>query len=235
MKIVAVISSPHHDGSSATLARQALAASALAGAAVSEVFLPLHRIEYCSGCGTCLAAGRCGIPDDFEGVKAILRDADGIILSSPTYGGAPCARIKALFDRLGQLAFLSSFVGGKYLAAIATAGSIGARRTAKDLAAASQASVLQRARVSGTLAVALRGRHASQIPAAMEAARRLGSRLARDIAGRRRYPLQGLASRLIYALLLAPVIRKHVTANRSGSMKGVYDELVRKGILQAAA
>lgn len=235
MTVVGIISSPHAQGNTAALVREALGAAAAAGASAREVFLPGFRIEHCNACNACLSAGRCPIEDDFEAVKAILAGADGIILSSPTYGAAPCARIRTLFDRLGQLAFLSSFVGGKYVAAIATAGSFGAGKTARELAGIARSSVLQRARVSGTLGVLLRGRHASQIPAALEGARRLGRRLARDIAAGRRYPLQGLASRLLYALVLGPAIRKHVVANREGAMKGVYAELARKGLLARAA
>lgn len=235
MKVVGIISSPHGEGNTATLVREALAAAAAAGAEVTEVFLPQYRIEHCRACDFCLAAGRCLLADDFEAVKAILADADGIILSSPTYGAAPCGRIRILFDRLGQLAFLSSFVGGKYVAAIATAGSFGAGKTAKELAGIAQSSVLQRAHVSGTLSVALRGRHARQIPRGLEQARRLGDRMVRDIGSRRRYLLQGFASRLLYALVLGPAIRRHVVANSTGTMKGVYEALVRKGILERAA
>ncbi len=235
MKIVGIVSSPHADGNTATLVRAALGAAAAAGASVREVFLPRHRIEHCNACNACLGAGRCPIADDFEAVKAILADADGIILSSPTYGAAPCARIRALFDRLGQLAFLSSFVGGKYVAAIAAAGSFGAGKTAKELAGIARSSVLQRARVSGTLAVTLRGRHVSQMPAALGSARRLGRRMAHDIAVGRRYPLQGLAAWLLTSLVIGPAIRRHVVANRDGALKGVYAELVRKGLLGRAA
>ncbi len=235
MKVVGIISSPKAQGSGAALVREALRGAEEAGAAVAELFLAGYRIEFCSACGACLAAGRCTITDDFEAVKAVLKDADGIILSSPTFGSAPCARIKNLFDRLGHLSFLSSFVGGKYVAAIATAGSFGAARTARELAGISRASVLQRARVSGTLAVKLHGKHASQLPAELARARALGRRLALDIRGRTRYPLQGLFTRLFYALVLAPAIRGHVIANRGGIMKGVYEELVRKGLVPAQA
>ncbi len=235
MKVVGVISSARSQGSSAALLREALRGAEEAGAEVSELFLPRYRIDFCNGCGACLAAGRCAIADDFETVKAALKDADGIILSSPTYGSAPCARIKNLFDRLGQLAFLSSFVGGKYVAAIATAGSFGVGKTAREIAAISQASVLQRARVSGTLGVKLHGRHASELPAELAKARALGRKVALDIRRRSPYPLQGLATRLLYALAIGPAIRKYIVENRGGKLKGVYDELVRKGTLAPAA
>lgn len=174
MKVVGVISSPHEDGNSAILVREALRAAGEAGAEATEVFLPRYRIEFCRACGTCLKAGGCPIQDDFEEVKAMLRDADGIILSTPTYGAAPSARLKNLLDRLGQYAFLTSFFGGKYAAGIATAGSFAARSTAAQLAAAFQSGVFQRTRVSGTLAVPLRGRHVRDLPDVLEKARALG-------------------------------------------------------------
>ena len=200
------------------------------------MFLPQYRIEHCNGCGACLAAGRCPITDDFEAVKAILREADGIILSSPTYGGAPCARIKALFDRLGQLAFLSSFVGGKYVAAIATAGGFGAASTARQLGGdqrgfgAAAGTALGDARPSCCTAGTCPGcRRRSREREGSAAASPGTSRR------RRRYPLQSLGARAFYRLLLAPAISKYVQAQREGALKGVYTELVRKGLLRPAA
>ena len=174
MKVVGVIASPHAEGSGATLVREALAGARDAGATVSEVLLSEHRMEFCQDCRACLKSGRCMIADDFQKARTLLDEADGIILSSPTYGAEMSARIKNLFDRLGQYAFLTSELGGKYVVGIATASSFGAAKVARQLAANVQHGVFRRAYVSGTLGVLLRGRHVSSLPGTLRRASKLG-------------------------------------------------------------
>jgi multimeric flavodoxin WrbA len=230
MKIIAIISSPHAEGSGATLVREALKGAEEAGASVHEVFLPSLRIEYCRDCRACTSTGRCAVQDDFPGLRDMLCEADGIILSSPTYGPGMCARMKNLVDRLGQYAFLTSTFGGKYVVGISTASGFGAAKVAALLASSIRDSVFRRAYVSGTLAVNLHGRHASALPSVLLKARALGRGMARDIREGRRYPLQNLPGRLLGALLLRPMMRQAIVSNRK-SMGGVYRELVRTGIV----
>jgi hypothetical protein len=78
MKVVGIISSPHAEGNGATLVREALQGAKQAGASVQ---------------------------DDFQELRQLLCEADGIILSTPTYGA----------DVIG----------------IATAGSFGAAKAAQ--------------------------------------------------------------------------------------------------------
>ena len=122
MKVIGIISSPHAKGNGATSVREALRGAEEAGASIKEVFLPNYRIEYCRDCGACISSGRCAIQDDFQEVRELLLEADAIVLSSPAYGTEACARMKNLFDRLGQCAFLASTFGGKYVVGLATAG-----------------------------------------------------------------------------------------------------------------
>jgi len=233
MKVVGVIASPHAEGSGAALVRAALAGAREEGAVTSEIFLSEYRIEYCRDCRACMRTGRCVIADDFHKVRDMLSDADGIILSSPTYGAAMNARMKNLFDRLGQFAFLTSFLGGKYVAGIATASSFGAKKVARGLAAGVQHGIFRRAFVSGTLGVHLKGRHVSDVPRALYAANALGRKMVGDCLAKWTYPLQGLVSRLSNALIMRPLIRKGIEANRD-TMGGVYNELVRTGIIASA-
>lgn len=201
-----------------------------AGASTQEIFLPDYRIEYCRDCRACISTGRCAVQDDFPQVRQMMREADGIILSSPTYGAGPSARLKNLFDRLGQFAFLTSTFGGKYVVGLSTAGSFGAPKVAGQLAADIRDSVFQRGFVSGTLGVHLRGKHVSTMPQALRKARELGRKIAADIRLGRRFPLQNLLGRLPNALILRPLIKKAILGNRK-MMNGVYAELVRSGIL----
>ena len=135
MKVVGVISSANFHGHGATLVREALGAVAAEGAATEEIFLPKFRIEFCLGCLRCLAEGKCHQTDDFETMRSLLREADGIILGAPTFGAAPNARMKNFLDRLGMFEYVTGSLGGRHLAAISTASSPAtAGKVAKGLA-----------------------------------------------------------------------------------------------------
>lgn len=233
MKVIGIIGSPHAAGNGATLVREALAGAKAAGADVEEVFLPEHRVEFCRNCDACLKTGRCAVADDFAALRDRLLAADGIILSSPTYAKAPCARVKNLLDRFGQFAWLASTFGGKYVAGIATGSSFGAPAVAKQLTGALASGVFRRAYVSGTLGVHLRGSKVSMMPKALQQARALGAKVASDAAAGKRFPLQNLGGRLPNALLMRPMLAKAIVAHRD-AMRGVYDELVRTGALAPA-
>ena len=230
MKVVGVISSPHADGSGAALVRAALAGARKEGATVFEVFLSDRNIEFCRDCRGCMMSGRCVIDDDFEEVRSQLLAADGMILCSPTYGRAMNARMKNLFDRLGQLAFLTSALGGKYVVGMATAGGSGAKTVARQLAANVQHGVFRRGYVTGTLAVHLHGKNASSEPKALRAAASLGRKIVADFSTKKRFPLQNLPGRLPNALVMRPMIKKGIERNKD-AMKGAYEALVRSGIL----
>jgi len=194
------------------------------------VFLPDYRIEYCRDCRACISSGRCAVQDDFPQVREMMREADGIILSSPNYANGPCARLRNLIDRLGQYAFLTSSFGGKYVVGLSTAGSFGAAKVARQLAALIRDSVFRRGYVSGTLGVHMRGKHVSAMPQALGKARQLGRKIASDISSGRRFPFQNLLGRLPIALFLRPLIKKAILNNQK-AMKGVYAQLVRSGFL----
>ena len=99
IQVVGVMSSARANGNTATLVREALKGAEKGGASTVEIVLPNYRINFCQGCLKCMAAGGCPASDDFETLRKLLSEADGIILSSPTYGAAPSAMIKNLFDR----------------------------------------------------------------------------------------------------------------------------------------
>ncbi len=233
MKVIGIISSPHAKGNSATLVREALRGAEEEGASTQEVFLPDYRIEYCRDCRACVTSGRCAVQDDFPKVRMMMIEADGIVLSSPTYGAGPAARLKNLLDRLGQFAFLTSTFGGKYVVGLSTASSFGAAKVARQLAADIRDSVFRRGYVSGTLAVHLRGKQASAMPQALQKARALGRKMASDIRNGRHFPFQNLFGRIPTSLFLRPILKQAIVKNKA-MMNGVYQELVRSGIVGAA-
>jgi multimeric flavodoxin WrbA len=228
-----VMSSARVNGNTATLVRQALQGAAEVGAATTEIVLPEYHIEFCRGCMRCMAEGRCPIPDDLESLRVRLHQADGIILSSPTYGAAPSAMMKNFLDRMGLFEYFSAHAfGGKYRAGISTANrAADASRVAKHLASLLTSTFYGRGYISGYL-----GASSSPNGVAEDALRRaheLGRKLALDIQDGRRYPLQNLTGRLLNRLVVEPRIRTVVVQYRESVMRGVYESLMGRGLLPA--
>jgi len=227
------MSSARANGNTATLVREALKGAANEGVSTVEIALPKYEINFCQGCLKCMALGRCPAPDDFETLRKLLSEADGIVLSSPTYGAAPSAMLKNLIDRLGLFEyFTSSAFGGKYVAGISTANSAAAaKKVAKGLAHLLTNGVFQRGYVSGFLGASSRGTGVAEDPNALKKARELGERLARDIQSGRQYPLQRPVGRMINCFILKPSFRTAITEHREGIMKGVYENLRQREFL----
>ncbi len=233
IQVIAVMSSARPNGNTAILVREALKGAEEEGAEIAEILLPKYQINFCQGCLKCMVDGRCYMDDDFEQVKALLQAASGIILSSPTYGGAPCARMKNLLDRLGLFErFTSATFGGKYVVGISTARSAGdARRVAKGLAAMLTNGVFERGYVTGYLGASSGANGVEHDPGALRKARALGRKLVWNIRSGQRYPLQNLVGQLMNRLILTPSYRKAILDYREGPVKGVYNNLRQRGIL----
>jgi multimeric flavodoxin WrbA len=225
IKVIGIGSSPHRSGSSVSLLREALEGAAQAGAETQEIYVPDYRIEFCRGCLGCLSGERCTIDDDLRDILDAMLAADGMILSSPTYGLAMNARMKNLFDRIGMWSVYRSALSGKYVVGISTAGAAGAPKTAQALTGVADG-LFGRSYVSGTLGVAI---GAGDADAYRARARQLGQRIVDDIRRQRTYPLQKLPDRLISALFLERLMKRNVLANKDGSMRGVYAYLHARG------
>ncbi len=233
MKIVGVIASANENGNSATLLREALQGAKAAQAEVSEIVLSRHRIEFCQGCLGCLNEGTCFQEDDFAAVHEALRDADGIILSTPTYAAAPSARMKNLIDRLGLFEYMTGEVfGGKYVAAIATAKSSGAKQTVAYLAqVALGACSPGPASRAGSAWSCAGGKSASECPELLEKARRLGGKMVADFERRRAFPWQNFLSRQLNDRVMRPMIAKGIAEHAGNGMGGVYASLKARGLI----
>lgn len=232
-QVVGVMSSARLNGNTATLVREALKGAEEEGALITEVVLPTYHLSFCQGCLRCMADGKCPVDDEFEAVKALLRGADGIILSSPTYGGAPNAIMKNLLDRLGLFErFTSATFGGKYVVGMSTARSAGdAKKVARGLASLLTNGVFERSYISGFLGASSGVNGVENDPDALRKARALGRKLARDIRSGQRYPLQNLAGRLLNRFILKPSYSKAILDYREGPVKGVYENLRHRGVL----
>ena len=175
----------------------------------------------------CLSSDRCALPDDLNRLREKLTEANGLILSSPTYGLAPNAMMKNFSDRIGMHSVYRSLLGDKYVAGIATAGAVGARKTAKMLTGIVDG-FHRNGRISGILGVSIGHGDAT---AALPQARDLGRKIADDIQTQQKYPFQKLLESLVRALILKPLMRKNVLEHKNGEMKGVYEYWLAKGYI----
>jgi len=232
IKVVGVISSMNRNGNTATLVREALKGAEKCGAVVEEIYLPEKKIEFCQGCLRCMSTGKCHINDDFENIKEKIRAADGLILSSPTYCAAPSATIKNLFDRLGVFEYAtSSVLGGKYVAAIATAGSFGAKQVVGYLSGIVRDSLMVKGYVCGNLAIHLKSSTVHTLSGVLKRAELLGSKLTQDIKRKNRYPFQNFIMRVIIDNVIKPNFMKVICHNAKGSFKGVYENLLNRTLI----
>ncbi|MCQ2078716.1 MAG: flavodoxin family protein [archaeon] len=130
MSIVAVISTPEKGGNTEAVVN-AIAESAKAnGKDVQTFYLnPMANKKGCQACFACKAKGKCVQKDDLTPVLDAIRDAEGIILSTPVYFGEACGQYRMLEDRFfGFLdgSFQLNMPAGKKVAVVVAAGSAGA-------------------------------------------------------------------------------------------------------------
>lgn len=131
MKVVAFNGSPKKDGNTATLVRHVLAELEKEGIKTETVHIGGKSIHGCIACGKCVENKdqKCVIDKDIvnDCIEKMI-EADGIILSSPTYFADLTPELKALIDRAG---FVAGANGGLFkrkvgaaVVAVRRAGSI---------------------------------------------------------------------------------------------------------------
>ena len=107
MKVVAFNGSARKDGNTAVLIRRVFKVLEEEGIETELVQLAGEPIRGCNACRTCYTTKneRCVIEDDRvnEYVQK-MKEADGIILGSPTYFSMMTTEMKALIDRTGYVA-----------------------------------------------------------------------------------------------------------------------------------
>ncbi|NPA40047.1 MAG: flavodoxin family protein [Thermodesulfobacteria bacterium] len=133
MKVLGVLGSPHKTGGSASLLLAALKGAEFVGAKTELVSVYDGEITPCKGCIQDEEPD-CKFPCVFEdyGKELLLkiREADGLIFSTPIYWFAPSGKLKLLIDRMtcleNMVAFGEpSYVEGKVFGAIAVGADAG--------------------------------------------------------------------------------------------------------------
>ena len=102
-KIVAIYGSPRRKGNTATLLKEAVRGAREFGATVEEIVLRDMKISPCLEIYGCLKAGECAIKDDFQKIRDLILEAQGLILASPIFFYSVSAHTKILMDRFQSL------------------------------------------------------------------------------------------------------------------------------------
>jgi multimeric flavodoxin WrbA len=100
-KIIALNGSPHHESTVHAGLSYVCGELEKEGVEVERIHVGGKLIHGCLGCGKCRIEGLCAIHDDItnECIERV-RQADGILLSSPVYYGGIAGGFKCLLDRM---------------------------------------------------------------------------------------------------------------------------------------
>ena len=141
MRVIAIQSSPNHDGLTATIAQALLDGARNGGAEVELVHLNDLNVRSCQACdqgwGTCAQDGTCVIEDAFEPLREKMREADALVFSTPVYYGDFSESLKNLMDRLrrceGRVDEGATLAGKPAIGIAAAGGSGGGTPTAMQM------------------------------------------------------------------------------------------------------
>ena len=99
-KVLVFSASPRRGGNSDLLCDQFMLGAQQVGHHAEKIFLKDKKINYCTGCGTCLNGEKsCPQKDDMAEVLDKMIAADVIVMATPVYFYTMCAQMKTLIDR----------------------------------------------------------------------------------------------------------------------------------------
>jgi multimeric flavodoxin WrbA len=105
MKILAVNGSPRVNGNTAEMIKTALEVCEAAGHETEIEQVGGKTVRGCVGCGGCgTHKGKCAIDDWMNELYPKMKEADAIVLGSPTYFADLTPELKAVIDRCGSMA-----------------------------------------------------------------------------------------------------------------------------------
>ncbi len=132
MKVVAFNGSPRQDGNTAQSLRIVLSELERKGIETELVQLGGKKVFGCLACGRCWESQdqRCVRQDDeMNGYIQKMKEADGILIGSPTYFSNVSTEVKALIDRCG---FVNKANGGEILRGKVGAAVVSVRRAGSN-------------------------------------------------------------------------------------------------------
>jgi multimeric flavodoxin WrbA len=101
MKVVAFNGSPRKEGNTYTAIKIVADQLEAAGVEVEIIQIGQRVIQGCLACGHCVKMKneRCIIDDEINGWVQTMKEADGIIIGSPTHSSAIAGTMKSFLDR----------------------------------------------------------------------------------------------------------------------------------------
>jgi multimeric flavodoxin WrbA len=99
VKVVGIVGSTRRGGNTEILTQIALDEIHKEGLETEIISLADKKIEPCDACRSCSETEKCHIKDDFNSVFKKMKEAEGIILSTPVYYGAATPQIVSLISR----------------------------------------------------------------------------------------------------------------------------------------
>ncbi len=98
--VLAILGSPHANGTTAAMLNFAVREAEQAGYAVTKINLYEKKLSFCTGCRACMDTHICIQKDDIQEIAALLQKCQLVILAAPVYWANVPAPVKNLFDRL---------------------------------------------------------------------------------------------------------------------------------------
>ena len=121
LKVVGIVGSPRSAGNTEFMVIKCLDYISREDIQVELITLHDKNINFCKGCDACKKSNNCIIDDDMQELTDKVKDADGIIMSSPVYFGDMTGLAKTFIDRLRPLRNIHAFKY-KVCGAISTGG-----------------------------------------------------------------------------------------------------------------
>lgn len=99
-KVLVISSSPRKGGNSDLLCDELIKGSNESGHVAEKIFLKEKKINYCTGCGTCIdRKSGCSQKDDMSEILEKMILADVIVMATPVYFYTMCGQMKTFIDR----------------------------------------------------------------------------------------------------------------------------------------
>jgi hypothetical protein len=126
----------------------------------------------------------------------------------------------------------TSSLGGKYFIGVSTAGGIGAKKVAKELANDFVVGFHQHGHRTGYVYAYVGNDTIKDHPKKLTQAYQLGIKLVQDFEKQKQYHFQKILNKLLIHLIVKRMIIKNITENKEGMMKAVYQNLLNRGLIQ---
>lgn len=121
LTVIGIVGSPRANGNTEFMVKTTLEKIEENGIETELITLHDKNIGNCIGCDSCKKTNECIIKDDMQELTQKVKEADGIIMSSPVYFGDMTGLAKSFIDRLRPLRNIHAFKY-KVCGAISTGG-----------------------------------------------------------------------------------------------------------------